>query len=415
MTRTRRRSMTRTIAIGAGLAAIGAIVLSPVVAFAAATRYVSPFGADTTDCSDPSAPCLTVQYAIGQAAGGDTISLAAGAYAEQVVITKSLAVVGAGRDESVISAPTSLTVDGGTNDTYIVEITGGSTVVSMSKLTVAGPGPQGGGLDCSPNALSLDKGITVFGGATLNLSSAAVRHVYDRPASGCQRGDAISIGSACFSCTPDVGHAALNSVIISVYQKNGVAVRGTGSTLNMAHSRVTNNASPNIASNGIEVVAGAVGVISSTVITGNKCNVVAVCGSDPFNDTEASGILILHAGAGTQVMGSSANNNDMGIYTDDGIRISHVNANNNRYVGIFVDSDAANGTFTFDTAVSNVPSPDRYGIITTSGLGNRFVSDTAMGNAVFDMDAVISGPDTNHYLTNTCNVASPSKAYWHCP
>jgi hypothetical protein len=389
-------------------------VVSPVVALASATtRYVSPFGTDTGDCSDPAAPCATVQYAVDQAApSGDTISLAAGAYVEQVVITKTLTVVGAGRDESVIGAPASLTIDTSTNNTYIVEITGGSTVVSMSKLTVAGPGPQGGGSLCAPNALSLDKGITVFGGATLNLSSAAVRHVYDRPASGCQRGDAISIGSACFTCTPDVGHATLNSVIISVYQKNGVAVRGTGSTLNMSHSRVTNNASPVIASNGVEVLGGAVGVISSTSVSGNKCNAGA-CGPDPFNDTQASGILILHAGAGTQILNSTATGNDMGVYTDDGIKINHVHADNNRYVGIFVDSDAANGLFTFDTANTGIATS--YGVITISGHGNRFANITAIGNSHYDMDAgSISGPDTNHYASNTCNNANPFKAYWHC-
>jgi hypothetical protein len=407
--------MARAIAMGAGLAAIAAVAISPMVVLASGTtRYVSPFGTDTGDCSVAIAPCQTVQYAVGQAVAGDTISLSAGAYIEQVAIAKSLTVTGAGRDESVISAPSILTADPTTNNTYIVEITGASTIVSMSNLTVAGPGPQAGGSNCSPNPLSLDKGITVFGGASLNLSSAAVRHIYDRPTSGCQRGDAISIGSSCFTCSADVGHATLNSVIVSVYQKNGVALRGTGSTLKMAHSRVTNLASPIIASNGIEVVNGAVAVISTTTVSGNQCN-AAVCGPDPFNQTQASGILILHAGAGTQVTSSAVTKNDLGVYTDDGIRLGHVNANNNRYVGIYVDTDAANGLFTFDTAVSTTSRADEYGIITTSGNGNRFSSNSATGNSILDMDAVISGTDSNVYSTNVCNSAFPSQAYWHCP
>jgi hypothetical protein len=408
-------SMARAMVTGAGLVAIAAFAMSPLVVLASGTtRYVSPFGTDIGDCSSPATPCVTVQYAVGQAVAGDTISLAAGAYVEQVAISKSLTVIGAGRDESVISAPGTLTLDGTNNRTYIVEISGSSTTVSMSNLTVAGPGPQGGGNNCAQNSSSLDKGIMVFGGATLNLSFAAVRHVYDRPASGCQRGDAISIGSVCRSCTPDTGHATLNSVIVSVYQKNGVAVRGTGSTLKVTRSRVTNLASPIIASNGIEVLDGAVGVISSTIVSGNQCNAGA-CGPDPFAQDEGSGILILHAGAGTQVTSSTSAKNDVGVYTDDGIRLGHVNANNNRYVGIFVDVDAVNGLFTFDTAVSTTAGADEYGFITMSGNGNRFSNDTATGNSIFDMNAVIAASDSNVYATNTCNLAFPSKAYWACP
>jgi hypothetical protein len=346
---------------------------------------------------------------VDQASSGDAVSLASGAYVEQVVIAKNLTVFGTGRDESVIAAPSApLNVDSTNNNTYIVEVKGGSTV-SMSNLTVAGPGPAGGGSDCTPgNSTSLDKGITVFGGATLNLSHAAVRHIYDRPTSGCQRGDAISIGSACGSCTADVGHATLSSVLVSVYQKNGVAVRGTGSTLKITGSKVTNNASPIIASNGIEVLNGAVGVIATTKVSGNLCN-AGPCGPDPFTQTQASGILVQHAGAGTQVTASTVTNNDLGVYTDDGIKVSHVNASGNRYIGIYVDSDAANGVFTFDTA-----SNGSYGFITLSGLGNRFVNDTAFGNSTFDMDAVITGSDTNVYGSNQCGVPFPSKAYWHC-
>jgi hypothetical protein len=415
--RSRQPSMARAIAMGGMLAAIAAFAMSPLVVLASGTtRYVSPFGTDTGNCSSAAAPCLTVQYAVGQAAPGDTVRLAPGAYVEQVAIAKSLTLIGAGRDESVISAPSVLVPDGVSNRTYIVEITGGSTIVSMSNLTVAGPGPLGGGSDCTePNPLSLDKGITVFGGATLNLSFAAVRHVYDRPTSGCQRGDAISIGSACFSCTPDVGHATINGVIVSVYQKNGVAVRGAGSTLKMTHSRVTNLPNPTIASNGIEILNGAVGVISSTTITGNECNVPTVCGPDPFNQTQAAGILFIGAGAGTQVTSSTVSKNDLGVYTDGGIKMSHVNANDNRYVGIFVDTAAVNGMFTFDTAVSTTSGADEYGIITMSGNGNRFSTNTATGNSIFDMDAAITGSDSNVYASNKCSSASPSKAYWHCP
>jgi parallel beta-helix repeat protein len=68
------------LAMGAGAGAAGT------------TRYVSPTGTDTGTCT--ASPCQTITYAVGQASSGDTISVAPGTYAESVVVTKTLALVG---------------------------------------------------------------------------------------------------------------------------------------------------------------------------------------------------------------------------------------------------------------------------------------------------------------------------------
>ncbi len=44
------------------------------------TRYVAPGGSDMGDCSVATAPCSTLQYAVNQAASGDTILVAQGTY-----------------------------------------------------------------------------------------------------------------------------------------------------------------------------------------------------------------------------------------------------------------------------------------------------------------------------------------------
>jgi hypothetical protein len=270
-------------------------------AAAAGPLFVSPFGDDTNTCQSAADPCATVQAAVAKDTDGSTITLAAGAYVEQVAIDHNVTIVGAGQDESTIQAPAApLTADaqdttaiGGTGATYVVAISNSATV-TMSKLTVAGPGPATGGCSAGdPNGL--DKGITVFGGATLNLSSAAVRNVYNRTNQGCQKGDAISIGSACFSCAADTGHATLTGVKVKIYQKNGIAVRGSGSTLHMTGGSVANNPTTHIASNGIEVVAGAVGVVGGTSVSGNECNLPTACGSDPFNPNLSSGLAPAHS------------------------------------------------------------------------------------------------------------------------
>lgn len=382
-------------------------------AAAASMYFVSPFGDDSDACTSAATACATVGQAIDDSSPGDTIRLAAGAYVEQVVLTSSRIIVGAGQDESTIEAPASLAANTQTQpQTAIVDISGGSTTVTMSNLTVAGPG----GLSisgCTDDSTSLDKGIDVWGSATLNLSSAAVRNIYNRANQGCQRGDGISVGSPFFGASPPgVGHATLSGVTISVYQKNGIAVRGAGSTLHMTGGRVTNNPSKQIASNGIEVVDGAVGVVSGTNVSGNECNVPAACGNDPFTDTESAGVLTIGAAAGTKFTGMTIHGNDMGIYTDDRVTATGDNASGNRYVGIYVDADASGAIVSNDTA-SRVSSVGQYGIITVSGSGNTFSNDTAHLNTAFDLDAAISGPDTNHYSSNHSTHASPSKAYWH--
>lgn len=60
------------------------------------THYVATTGSDTPDCTNAGSPCQTIGYAIGQAVGGDTISVAAGTYspAATIVVNKSLAILG---------------------------------------------------------------------------------------------------------------------------------------------------------------------------------------------------------------------------------------------------------------------------------------------------------------------------------
>lgn len=59
------------------------------------TRFVGPTGADTGACTDSGAPCLTINYAVSQAGSGDTISVAAGEYPEEVVVDRPLVFRGA--------------------------------------------------------------------------------------------------------------------------------------------------------------------------------------------------------------------------------------------------------------------------------------------------------------------------------
>jgi len=75
--------------------ATGTDTVTITVTDAANARYVATTGSDDSDCSSSAAPCLTVGYAVGQAATGDTVFVAPGAYPEDVVVQKSLTLKGA--------------------------------------------------------------------------------------------------------------------------------------------------------------------------------------------------------------------------------------------------------------------------------------------------------------------------------
>ncbi|MEP7347439.1 MAG: right-handed parallel beta-helix repeat-containing protein [Gemmatimonadaceae bacterium] len=77
-------------------------------------RHVAPTGHDVGDCSD--SPCLTINYAISQAAAGDRILVAAGTYLESVSVTKQLLLTGHGAtiDAAGQSSPPNAIVISGT-------------------------------------------------------------------------------------------------------------------------------------------------------------------------------------------------------------------------------------------------------------------------------------------------------------
>jgi len=58
-------------------------------------RFVATTGADAGTCANPSAPCLTINYAVSQATSGQTVVVAAGTYPEMVTVDKPLVFRGA--------------------------------------------------------------------------------------------------------------------------------------------------------------------------------------------------------------------------------------------------------------------------------------------------------------------------------
>jgi hypothetical protein len=88
--------MSRLFGVAAAVVATSSILLSASAAYAATTLYVSSTtGADSPTCGSSSDPCRSIGQAVANASPGDTIQVAAGSYAETVVVDKSLTLDGA--------------------------------------------------------------------------------------------------------------------------------------------------------------------------------------------------------------------------------------------------------------------------------------------------------------------------------
>ncbi len=342
-------------------------------------RYVDATGLDTSTCLNSGTPCATIQHAVDVACPGATVHVAAGNYPEQVTIEKSLQVSGAGAGSSIVQAPATLIddVDGSKN---IVTISGGSTTVDFSGLTVAGPGPSGCG--------SINTGIFVRDGATADIHDNTISDIRDEPLSGCQNGIGIYVGRNAFSTT---GTATITNNTVSDYQKGGITIDNAGSSGIITGNTVAGvGATPQIAQNGIQISRGATGSITGNSVSGNECD-YSSCGADLLNDTQSVGILLYGPAAGTIIANNAVSDNDIGVYNlfTDGSSITENEVTTNRYEGIILDEGSA-------TVETNYVQGGNYGIVAVSYSGaaadsagtlscNR-VTGAASGIAVIDQD-----------------------------
>jgi hypothetical protein len=133
----------RAIAFLAAVLATVGLLWAP-GAQAAATRQVSPSGTDSGDCV--AAACATVQYAVEQAQTGDTVSVAAGDYDEEVTIAiPGLTLAGApgggttiGPEGEGVKAQTEIVLTGAADQTVLRDLEVISRAQGQAAITANG-------------------------------------------------------------------------------------------------------------------------------------------------------------------------------------------------------------------------------------------------------------------------------------
>ena len=306
------------------------------------------------DAATPT-PYTTIQAAVTAAAAGDTIIVCPGVYNEQPLVDKAVRISGRG-DATVRPSPM---VD---NTTHIINgnpLAAAVLVADVSGVVVEGiavDGLDNGGAGCASNPVGI-----FFRNASGTVQNVAVRNIKLGPGlEGCQSGLAILVQS---------GAAATSAVMVldnSVrdYQKNGITASGAGTTLTARRNRVIGiGPTPNIAQNGIQVSAGASGIVEDNTVADHVwtgCTSVA-CPAVSTN------ILLFQAGPGLIVQNNVASNTQTGIYA--------IGMNNGTILGNAVARTLVGDGIVLDTCNSNVvesndvSASDDAGIF-VSGEGN---------------------------------------------
>jgi hypothetical protein len=413
---------SRILAALAASAALAALGLTTAGAAAASpgTLYVSPSGSPANrDTSCASAAYSSIQAAVNAARPGDTVIACAGTYHEQISIAvPHLTLTGAGTARTVIE-PTAATPPGthpdadrsGQPTAAIVFVAPGTAGVSVSRLTVEGSAlsPFFATTGCADDYVGV-----WFDESSGAVSHAAVNNILLPPGlRGCQDGLGVLAQSP-----SGTSHVTVTRTSVSNYGKNGITCKDTGTICDVSHDTVTGaGPDPFIAQNGVEVAFGAGGTVSRNTIAGNECDDTAGgCGPDPLTGVQATGVLVFNfpsaTPAGTSVDHNTVSGNDLGIYTDDGIAVSHNDASRNRYVGIFADTNARGAVVDQNTADAMTSPGHGYGIYVNANRGNTYDHNRATGSTPYDLYANDAAQNT--YSHNRCGTAFPSKAQWHC-
>jgi parallel beta-helix repeat protein len=289
--------------LGGGLAAFAPSIAGATPP-AGGTLYVATTGADSGSCRQHANPCLTIGYALTQAPASSSIDVAAGTYAEQVVINQNVTIKGASTSSTIIQ-PTSLgtadtAVNGGSQPQYaIVDITSGASAANLKNLTIDGSKTQGQFTGCGDDFLGV-----YYHDASGSMNGVAVENIQlPQPLFGCQQGLGVLVDTD----TNDTSAVSMSGVTVTAYDKNGITCDDIGTTCTISQSTVTGiGATSAIAQNGIQVYDA-----TGATLTSDKVSDASYTGGGANN--EATGLLIYDVGT----FGASQNklsDNDINAY-----------------------------------------------------------------------------------------------------
>ncbi len=376
-------------------------LLMPVVATqiiqAATTISVNgATGADSATCGPSGSPCKTVSFAVTNRAGnGDTITVAAGTYPENITISKPVTITGAAQDTTKL--------DGG-NANQVIHVNNGVSV-TVQKLTVQnGNANPGGGIYNAGTLTLTDAAIitntaTTSGGAifndgsgTLNLKNVAVS------------GNKAKSGAGIYNDgTATIDRSTLSGNTASTDNGGGIFNHGT---LTVTTSVINNNTTSTGIGGGLyNTMATGKVTLTTTTVSGNN----AKFGGGIGNDT--SGTVTADR---STINGNTVTDIGGGIYNRAGGVVSMTNStlSGNKVTsgaGGGIDSFGATALFTYVTVAGNTSSAFGNDGVSTSGpttLKATIVADSCAGPIIssdFNLDVGTSCKFTGPHDQQSAN------------
>jgi len=349
----------------------------------------------------------TIQQAVNAVPPGSTIRICSGSYREQVVISQQVTIQGVANsfnDAVVILPPATGLVQNATDVStgdpiaaqVLVENTAGP--VSISNLTVDGTGNGIGG--CAPVLMGV-----LFQNASGTLNHIAVRNeTLGSGLGGCQSGQGIYVEtSAGLTSTVNVQNSSVH-----LYNKNGISGRYAGTTLNVTGSYIQGSGVvpvPGAAQNGIELVSGATGKITTSTVIDNIYGDPTVADSTDillYDAAENSGISVANNILGNSQIPVALFTTAPGT-TGDGVRVT-----GNKIFGtatadaidVCTNGNTITGNMIFNSAEAGIHLDASCG---GTGNNNTVTSNTILESACMGIftDPGITGNTTapNTYYT----------------
>jgi hypothetical protein len=216
------------------------------------------------------APYPTIQSAVNASLPGDTISIAPGAYNEQVIVTTSdLTIIGSGSGSTIIQplsvVTNSTSLQTGSPIAAIVLVDGASGV-TIEQLSVDGSF-AGALLGCSPAFMGI-----FYRAASGLIADTRVANIFTPLIPDCQGVIGVFVQSENGGPNQNAS-VVIDSNTVDNYGKNGITANGPGTFVTVTDNIVIGRGALGLgdaAQNGVQLGTGAHGKVGDNNISGNN-------------------------------------------------------------------------------------------------------------------------------------------------